>query len=298
MTEVEPISADFPDFEAKDLKRLPYSGGSSDAYEVAGQSDIVAIVRRSEVGKEIIAKSRNNPWLKILDTTRLTRGLVETTLDRKVRRREKAHTHDEKAEIRTALEKDAEKLNNGGDLCRQYLGESFMQCKFVVRENQNGFPVIFRVQKKLPSGCENLADKRTLQKIASSESARSNLLALLGSMRKMIDKTGMAVDILTLGNIAYDESTQRFYIFDVDPLITSTEVEAEKSEKYVVDSAISNKGFKTATGIQTNDCMQVTLEHLRYLEEDICEGSDSSEEAQISQLREGFRARLKTWLGR
>jgi hypothetical protein len=298
MIEVEPTSADFPDFETKDLKRLPDSGGSSDAYEIAGQSDIVAIVRRSEVGKEITAEARNNPWLRTLDITRLTRGLVETTIDKKVRRREKEHTPDEKADIRTALEKEAEKLNNGGDLCRQYLGESFMQCKFVVRENQNGFPVIFRVQKKLPSGCKNLADKRTLQKIVSSELARENLSALLGSMRKMIDETGMVVDILTLGNIAYDENTQRFYIFDVDPLITSTELEAEKSEKYVVDSTISNQGFKTATGVETNDCMQVTLEHLRYLEEDICGRSDSPEEAQSSKLRRGFRARLGGWLGR
>lgn len=261
----------FPDFEVRDLRRLPNSGGSSDAYEIAGNDDIVAIIRRSEIGSRVVNQVANTPFLRLLDRTILTRGLLERALSATVKRKEGRHPEEEKVRVREVLEIETERLNNGAHLCKKYLGDSFMECKFIVRDNQNGFPVIFRVQKKLPANCTNLANERVLQAISLSEPARTNLSLLLANMRGMIEETGIAVDILTLGNIAYDENTSQFYIFDADPLITSRELEEEKSQQYVVESTISNEGFKTATGIETDDCMEVTLEHLRHLQADICE---------------------------
>jgi len=231
------------DFEFENLKSLNKSGGSSDCYEVIDNPNIIVMLR---------SRVKNNYTLSnFINKFRNLLGLSHDNQD---------------ITIENNLLDEVKRLNNGVNLLNLYLEEYFLDCNFMLKENpktQN--KTICRIQKRLPANYQSLDDENVLLSISKNPVARMNLKDLIEKIEFMIINSHIAVDILSLGNIAYDPENLKFYLFDADPLITHASKLDEFSADYVVDNRIDNLNFRTVTGKKIYDGMDVTFEHLKYL---------------------------------
>jgi hypothetical protein len=159
-----------------------------------------------------------------------------------------------------------EKLKNGYEIVNNYLPEFCLTTEWMRKSLENGTSNIVSVQNKLPEETKFLSN--TGLNIKMNDEGFSQLKKLVSGIEKMYRETGVAVDILTLGNIGFSEKEQKFYLFDFDPLIVETKYKNQLKNSILAESDIEHN-FKTVQGTEERHGMSVIFENLDFLKSQI-----------------------------
>jgi len=244
-------------FELDDLVETGSGGGSSKLYYLG--TDLVVKEKLSDSAKEAEHGGKN----KIAAHIPGVRRIAERLTQRRIEVLEKSMSEEEKVISRAELERRAYKLNNNSAVLKEYFGDAFMQAQFIVRDNKNEIPAIFCIQKRLPKGFKFL-NKKMAESLPAE--AKENLKKLLEQTDRLRGEKKLMFDILILENIAYDESTQQFFLFDVDPMFAVDNSPDHAKYELEEGDTIDNKNFKTVRGKQSNSIREVTDENLAFLQ--------------------------------
>lgn len=238
------------DFKLSDLKPTKNFGGSSRIYNLEeGEKRYVVKEQLSDIAREVIEPGAD-----------LSKSTVKQAIDNA----EKASQAEKIEAIHLQLENRCETLKNNLKICREYLNEYVLNGSYQVKENKNGIPTIYFKQEHFPQDCITL-DPANFN-FVFDDVIRDKLKGLIIRIKKMYEETSMMVDLLTLNNVAFSPSHKTFYLFDVDPLICSSEKEKELVQKYMVSSRITNS-FKSYLDNPTQNGLEANFEHLKILEE-------------------------------
>ena len=225
------------------LGKMIAHGGSSIVYEMPGGK--VAKEALSSVARDLVG---NQP---------ITKAVLS-----KIALREAALLPAEKSILLEEAEKAKEKLTNNIAVCKRYLGDFLVDTDVLIGNNRNSVPVITIIQDALPK------NHITLQpdgwNMTVDDAMRAQLQKLITAIEQMYAETAMMIDLLTLANVAFSASNNKFFIYDVDPLICAPENMEALGEQYNVDGWIDH-GYTTHNDNVTQNALEANLEHLEVL---------------------------------
>lgn len=225
------------------LGKLLNHGGSSIVYDI-GQNQ-VAKEKLSKYAKDIIPN--NIP---------VTQSLID-----RVRETETRIQNNDKELLLTELKENQIRLLNNLKICEQYLGNFILKTKILLEENKNNIPTIYIVQDKIPEKSKFLGSIKGLK---MDNERRTNLSQMIDSIKKMYQETGLMIDLLSLNNVAFSDTNNSFYLYDIDPLICNEKNYISLKDKYEVDFKIDDF-FETISNQKTTNALEACLDHLEHV---------------------------------